>query len=98
MRKNTANVIEAFLSGKSKKYESIRTDGKRIYSYFTVIACRDTEGIQGSYAVTEETYSRTTSQQVNSVMFALGQQKKTFRQVSEQKMRELANSLDFVTC
>jgi hypothetical protein len=97
MRKNTANVVTAFLSGKSKKDGPIRTDGKRIYSYSTVIACRDSEGVK-DIAVTEETYSRTTSCQVNDILFTLSQEKKTVRRVSEQKMSELANSLDFLTC
>ena len=94
MRKNTRQVIDAFLSGKAlKKCHSIHTDGKVIYSYAEPIAALDPY-VPGGYVVTSETYSRTTSNHTHSIRFELGLTKQHVSQVSESELAKIVRLLD----
>ena len=69
MRKNTKQVIGAFLAGEGcKKYPSIWTDGKTIFSYGTPILHRVSESV---VVFNGTKYSHTTTQQQNSIRVAL---------------------------
>ena len=69
MRKNTQAVIAAFKKGlKHTKYNSISTDGVKIFSYVTPIAWRTNNGIE----FTDKKYSVTTSRQLSEIKCALG--------------------------
>jgi hypothetical protein len=64
MRKNTEQVINAFLCGESKNLHSIKTDGTTIFSYDTAILTRGKNG----YVIYNGTrYTNTTSQQQNAI-------------------------------
>lgn len=72
MRKNTANTLKAFEARREygKSGDSIWTDGRRIYSYFTCIVDRDPETLEA--IITNVSYSTTTSAHVNAIAANIG--------------------------
>lgn len=69
MRKNTQDVLNAFLQGMSKRTaRSIHTDGDRIFSYDTCLVERREDG---TLLVNETLYSSTTTRQQNELREAL---------------------------
>lgn len=73
MRKNIQRVIDAYKQGKSAKGDSkatCSTDGTKVWSYWTVIAERQTDG--STKVVSEDGFSRTTKSQIRALNYELG--------------------------
>lgn len=65
MRKNTENVFNAWMNGRSeKKQKSVWTDGVAIYSYNTLILFNNQDG---ALVFNNRKYSVTTSNHQNSI-------------------------------
>jgi hypothetical protein len=72
MRKNTKEVLEAFINGKScRKCESIHTDGRVVMSYSTVIAVRDPADSKRVLVTEAGAHSVTTTVHCNGLAFGL---------------------------
>jgi hypothetical protein len=61
------NLIANFISGRESQNGSMRTDGRKLFSYFTCIAQRTPKGI----IVNGSKYSPTTSRQQGLLRYAL---------------------------
>ena len=76
---SNADLIKAFISGRTAQNGSMRTDGTKLFSYFTCIAQKTSDGILFNVCK----YSTTTSKQQTWTRRALENGRRNFIEVGK---------------